>query len=71
MHEKVTCFCCYCYLGVNKNKIIMVVVPNDGARPSATLGFVGLFGTLAGMSGAGLTGDGGGRYDCITTIGPH
>lgn len=41
--------------GINKNKMILVMVPNDGGKPSVTLGFVGLFGTLAGMSAAGLT----------------
>ena len=39
--------------GVNKNKIVMVIVPNDGGIPSATLGFACLFGTLAGMSEKG------------------
>ena len=42
--------------GINKNKLIMVTVPNDGGNPSVSLGFVGLFGTLAGMSSTGLTG---------------
>ena len=46
----------YCYVGVNKNKLIMVTVPDDGGFPSVTLGFVGLYGTLAGMSAKGLTG---------------
>ena len=41
--------------GINKNKIVMVMVPNDGGIPSATLGFVGLYGTLAGMSAEGIT----------------
>ena len=41
--------------GINKNKLVVVVVPNDGSHPSATLGFVGLYGTLAGMSEVGLT----------------
>ena len=39
--------------GVNKHKVVMVIVPNDGGIPSATLGFAGLFGTLAGMSAKG------------------
>ena len=41
--------------GINKNKIVMVIVPDDGAIPSVSLGFVGLYGTLAGMSSRGLT----------------
>ena len=41
--------------GINKYKLVMVIVPNDGGIPSVSLGFVGLFGTLAGMSGLGLT----------------
>ena len=41
--------------GVNKNKLVMVVIPNDGGIPSVTLGFVGLYGTLAGMSAQGIT----------------
>ena len=41
--------------GVNKNKLVMVVVPDDGSNPSVTLGFVGLYGTLAGMSAKGIT----------------
>ena len=41
--------------GINKNKLIMVVVPDDGSNPSVTLGFVGLYGTLAGMSAKGIT----------------
>lgn len=41
--------------GLNKYKLVMVTVPNDGSIPSANLGFVGLYGTLAGMSAAGLT----------------
>ena len=49
-----TVFCCM--PGVNKNKVIMVTVPEDGGFPSVTLGFVGLYGTLAGMSAKGLTG---------------
>lgn len=49
-----TAFCCM--PGVNKNKMIMVTVPDDGGFPSVTLGFVGLYGTLAGMSAKGLTG---------------
>lgn len=44
------------FVGVNKNKMIMVTVPDDGGFPSVTLGFVGLYGTLAGMSAKGLTG---------------
>lgn len=41
--------------GINKNKLVMVVVPDDGSNPSVTLGFVGLYGTLAGMSAKGIT----------------
>ncbi len=26
--------------GINKNKMIMVIVPDDGATPSVTLGYV-------------------------------
>ena len=43
-------------LGVNKYKLVMVTVPNDGAIPSASVGFVGLYGDLAGMSAEGITG---------------
>ena len=39
--------------GVNKHKVVMVVVPDDGGIPSATLGFACLYGTLAGMSAKG------------------
>ena len=39
--------------GVNKHKVVMIVVPNDGGIPSATLGFACLYGTLAGMSAKG------------------
>ena len=39
--------------GINKHKVVMVIVPNDGGIPSATLGFACLFGTLAGMSAKG------------------
>jgi hypothetical protein len=41
--------------GVNRHKVVMVVVPDDGGIPSATLGFACLYGTLAGMSAKGLT----------------
>ena len=41
--------------GINQNKLVMVTVPDDGGLPSANLGFVGLYGTLAGMSASGLT----------------
>lgn len=41
--------------GINKNKLVMITVPDDGTIPSASLGFVGLYGPLAGMSAAGLT----------------
>lgn len=41
--------------GINQNKLVMVTVPDDGATPSANLGFAGLYGTLAGMSATGLT----------------
>lgn len=41
--------------GINKNKLVMVVVPSDGSVPSVSLGFVGMYGTLAGMSAARLT----------------
>lgn len=41
--------------GINKYKLVMVTVPDDGSTPSANLGFVGLYGSLAGMSAAGLT----------------
>lgn len=41
--------------GINKYKLVMVTVPDDGAIASVSLGFVGLYGTLAGMSAAGLT----------------
>lgn len=34
---------------------MIVTVPDDGAIPSASLGFVCLYGSLAGMSAAGLT----------------
>ena len=42
--------------GVNKHKVVMVVVPddNDGGIPSVTLGFACLYGTLAGMSAKGI-----------------
>ena len=40
--------------GVNKHKVVMVVVPDDGGLPSATLGFACLYGTLAGMSAKGI-----------------
>ena len=39
--------------GVNKNKVVMVIVPDDGGIPSASLGFACLYGTLAGMSAKG------------------
>ena len=41
--------------GINKHKLVMVSIPDDGAIPSASLGFVGLYGPLAGMSAEGLT----------------
>ena len=41
--------------GINQYKLVMVTIPDDGAIPSASLGFVGLYGPLAGMSAAGLT----------------
>ena len=41
--------------------MIMVTVPDDGGFPSVSLGFIGLYGTLAGMSAKGLTGNGRGR----------
>ncbi len=41
--------------GINKNKLVMVMVPDDGAIASVSLGFAGLYGTLAGMSASGLT----------------
>ena len=41
--------------GINKYKIVVVTVPDDGAVASASVGFAGLYGTLAGMSAAGLT----------------
>lgn len=41
--------------GINKNKLVMVTVPDDGTTPSASIGFVGLYGALAGMSAAGIT----------------
>lgn len=41
--------------GINRYKLVMVTIPNDDGIPSANLGFVGLYGTLAGMSAAGLT----------------
>ena len=41
--------------GINKHKLVMVTVPDDGAIPSVSLGFVGLYGALAGMSAKGLT----------------
>ena len=37
------------------NKIVVVTVPNDGGIPSASVGFVGAYGTLAGMSASGVT----------------
>lgn len=41
--------------GVNKYKVIMVTVPDDGAIPSVQLGNAALYGPIAGMSAAGLT----------------
>ena len=41
--------------GINKHKTVIVTVPNDGGIPSASVGFVGLYGPLAGMSSRGLT----------------
>lgn len=41
--------------GVNKHKLVVVTVPSDGAIPSASLGFAGLYGAMAGMSSLGLT----------------
>ncbi len=41
--------------GINKHKMVLVTVPDDGGFPSASLGFVALYGPLAGMSGRGLT----------------
>jgi len=41
--------------GVNQYKIIMVTVPDDGTFPSVQLGFVTLYGPIAGMSAAGIT----------------
>lgn len=35
--------------------MVLVTVPNDGGHPSASLGFVGMYGPLAGMSSQGLT----------------
>jgi hypothetical protein len=40
--------------GISKFKLMTVYVP-DGASPHATLGFVGFWGALAGMSKSGLT----------------
>lgn len=41
--------------GINKNKLIMITVPDDESIPSVQLGFVGIYGLLAGMSAAGVT----------------
>ena len=41
--------------GVNRYKVIMVTVPDDGGYASAQLGFVALYGPIAGMSANGLT----------------
>ena len=41
--------------GINKHKLVTIVVPDDGSNPSVQFGFVGLFGTLTGMSSKGLT----------------
>lgn len=41
--------------GINKYKLVLVTVPDDGAMPSASIGFAGLNGPLAGMSSAGIT----------------
>ena len=35
----------------------MVTSPDDGAIPSVSIGFVGLYGTIAGMSARGITGN--------------
>ena len=43
--------------GVNRYKLVMVTTPNDRSIPSVSIGFVGLYGTIAGMSARGLTGD--------------
>lgn len=48
-------------LGINRYKLVMVTVPNDGAIPSAGVGFVGLYGDLAGMSAEGIAG----MYVCM------
>ncbi len=41
--------------GVNRYKMIMVTVPDDGAIASVQLGYVALYGPIAGMSARGLT----------------
>ncbi|XP_065842108.1 uncharacterized protein [Oscarella lobularis] len=41
--------------GINKLKVITVYKPSDGAYAHATVGFVPLYGALAGMSASGIT----------------
>ncbi len=41
--------------GINKHKMVLVTVPDDGGLPSASLGFVLIYGPLAGLSESGLT----------------
>jgi len=36
--------------------MVTVNVPKDSAFPSVSIGFAGLYGTIAGMSSQGLTG---------------
>ena len=61
--NKDTGICCimscvhYCAAGVNRYKLAMVTSPDDGAIPSVSIGFVGLYGTIAGMSARGITGN--------------
>lgn len=43
-------------VGINKYKMVTVNVPKDSAFPSVSIGYAGLYGTIAGMSSQGLTG---------------
>ena len=52
----VLCFTLCFSLGINKLKVITVYKPSDGAYAHATVGFVPLYGALAGMSASGITG---------------
>jgi len=43
-------------VGINKYKMVTVNVPKDSVFPSVSIGYAGLYGTIAGMSSQGLSG---------------